>query len=612
MGRKSKCKDWRLLLSLVTLTVAVLGIATSGSSQAARAASLPHDSRATEWAETSLWGSQALPEIVDNGDSAAMEVGVKFRSHVKGWITGIRYYKADANTGSHVGTLWSETGAKLASAAFTGETPTGWQQVTFARRVAIKANLTYVASYHTGTGHCSADPLYFVAGRDNGTLEVLQNAVDHGNGVYEYSSGSVFPAKSQKGTNYWVDVVFVPASRPKGDTYLPWEGGAAYYKQWSNGPSPNGDPGYFPLGVWYQNSSDAEAYKSLGINLFVAVSRRASESQLAAAGMGVFYLGVHKQMEVAEERKKILATWGPVTRAWGQIDEPDNAQELPEGKGYGPCVPPPDVIEVYKKYTQNEPTRPVYLGVGKSVDDFTQKHYHHPLRGVCNGQYEDYPEYIKGSDIVSYDSYPINVHKPLWYVAKGMDELRAWANYRKPVYEAVETTAIRSDAGKPSPDQVKSEVWMLIIHGGMGVIYFCHILSPPVDPAGMLHDPAMAGMVTALNRQISSLAPVLNTPSVANGVRVSSSNGNTPVDVMLKRGQASTYLFTVAARPGGPTNATFTLRDFPPHSTAVVLDENRQIEITNGTFRDDFAKEYEVHIYRTEFNPVSGKASGTH
>jgi hypothetical protein len=150
---------------------------------------------------------------------------------------------------------------------------------------------------------------------------------------------------------------------------------------------------------------------------------------------------------------------------------------------------------------------------------------------------------------------------------------------------------------------------MLIVHGGMGVIYFCHILSPPVDAAGMLHDPVMAGAVAALDHQISSLAPVLNTPSVANGVRVFSSNGKTPVDMMLKRGQGSTYLFTVAARPGGPTTATFTLRDFPPHARAVVLDENRQIEITNGTFRDDFAKDYEVHIYRIGFNPTSGKAS---
>jgi len=605
MGEKSRYRVLRFLLSLGVVAIAALSTSSHGYGWATGVPGSSRNSSRREWSQSSIWSSDPLPEVTDSGDAAAIEVGVKFRSHVNGWITGIRFYKASANTGLHTGTLWSQSGSKLASALFAGETPAGWQQVSFSKRVAIKADTTYIASYHTDAGHYSADPLYFIAGRDNGTLQVLQNSQDNGNGVYEYSSSLVFPAKTRQGTNYWVDVVFQPAQAHQGDTYLPWEGGSAYYKQWPNGPSPSGDPSYFPLGVWYQDSSTAEGYKALGINLFVALPRHAAESDLAAAGMGVFYLGVHQRIADPPQRDAILATWGQITKAWGQIDEPDNAQEMPEGKGIGPCVPPPDVIEVYKKYRESEPTRPVYLGVGKSVDDFTQKHYHHPLRGVCNGRYEDYPEYIKGSDIVSYDSYPVNVFKPLWYVAKGMDELRAWANYRKPVYEAVETTAIQATAGKPSPDQVKSEVWMLIIHGGMGVIYFCHIFTPVMDPAGMLHDPAMSAAVSALDRQILSLAPVLNTPPVANGVRVSSSNGNTPVDMMLKRKQGSTYLFAEAARPGGPTTATFTLRDFPAHAVATVVDENRQIEIANGTFHDEFTKEYEVHIYQIAFNPVA-------
>jgi len=72
----------------------------------------------------------------------------------------------------------------------------------------------------------------------------------------------------------------------------------------------------------------------------------------------------------------------------------------------------------------------------------------------------------------------------------------------------------------------------------------------------------------------------------------------------VKRWRGGTYLFAIAARPGGPITATFTLRDFPPHVTAAVVDENRQIEITNARFRDDFVKAYEVHIYRMAFNPV--------
>ena len=579
------------LIALVTAAVAVANLP-------ANAAGAPRGPQAINWNETSIWGGQALPEVADAGDSAATEVGVRFRVHEDGWIVAIRFYKSAANTGRHVATLWSAAGGKLASAVFTDETPSGWQQADFARRVPVRANTTYVASYHTSAGHYSADPYYFVAGRDDGMLDFLESSRASGNGVYRHSPQSAFPTQSRLGANYWVDVVFVPARPARGDRYLPWAGGSAYYKRWTNGPNPSGDPNYFPIGVWYQEPSTAEAYKALGVNLFVALPDGAQPGPLAAAGMGVFYLDAYKQVANPAERKALLAKWGSLTRAWGQIDEPDNAQELPGGKGYGPCVPPREVVAVYNQYRQSDPTRPVYLGVGKSVDD-NKTH----MRGVCTGHYEDYPAYIRGSDVISYDSYPVNVHKPLWYVAKGMDELRYWARYRKPVYEDIETTAIGAHAGKPTPAQVKSEVWMIIIHGGMGIIYFCHTFSPRLDPAGLLHEPAIAREAGALDRQILRLARVLNTPPVANGVRVVSSNGMTPVDTMLKRWHGSTYLFTVAARPGGPTTGSFTLRDCPAHATAVVLDENRSIRITDGNFKDDFSKPYQVHIYRFSFSP---------
>ena len=73
---------------------------------------------------------------------------MKFRSDVAGYVTGVRFYKAAGNTGTHVGNLWSSTGTRLATATFTGETASGWQQVTFSPPVAIAANTVYVASYH--------------------------------------------------------------------------------------------------------------------------------------------------------------------------------------------------------------------------------------------------------------------------------------------------------------------------------------------------------------------------------------------------------------------------------------------------------------------------------
>src|SRR5262249_1092396 len=61
------------------------------------------------------------PTTVDSGDSSSVELGVKFTASENGSVTGIRFYKAAANTGTHIGALWSASGTLLASATFTNE-----------------------------------------------------------------------------------------------------------------------------------------------------------------------------------------------------------------------------------------------------------------------------------------------------------------------------------------------------------------------------------------------------------------------------------------------------------------------------------------------------------
>ena len=161
-------------------------------------------------AVTTIWPGMAVPAVVDGGPDSAVELGVKFNSDVAGSITGIRFYKAGANTGTHVGNLWTSTGTLLATATFTGETASGWQQVNFATPVSITANTVYVASYHANIGHYSFDNNYFLAnGVNNPPLHALTNGVSGGNGVYAYSSASAFPNQaSLNDRNYWVDVVW--------------------------------------------------------------------------------------------------------------------------------------------------------------------------------------------------------------------------------------------------------------------------------------------------------------------------------------------------------------------------------------------------------------------
>jgi hypothetical protein len=158
----------------------------------------------------SIWAATAAPGNPSTSDPAAVELGVKFTADVNGLIRGIRFYKGSTNTGTHTGTLWSSGGALLATGTFTGETASGWQQLTFATPVAITAGTVYVASYHTNVGRYAFDPNYFAAaGVDNPPLHALRNGVSGGNGVYVYGA-SAFPSNSYQSSNYWVDVVFSP------------------------------------------------------------------------------------------------------------------------------------------------------------------------------------------------------------------------------------------------------------------------------------------------------------------------------------------------------------------------------------------------------------------
>ena len=159
----------------------------------------------------SLWSNSVVPENPSADDASAVELGVRFYSDLAGTITAIRFYKGSSNTGTHVGNLWTNTGTKLATATFSNETASGWQQVSFSPPISIAANTDYVASYHTTTGNYAADGGYFASGYNNQPLHAVQDGSPAGSdGVYIYGS-SAFPTNTYNSTNYYVDVVFVPS-----------------------------------------------------------------------------------------------------------------------------------------------------------------------------------------------------------------------------------------------------------------------------------------------------------------------------------------------------------------------------------------------------------------
>jgi len=157
----------------------------------------------------SLFSSNPTPSITSANDPHSVELGFKFQASSAGDITGIRFYKGAANTGTHVADLWSSAGSLLGTATFTNETATGWQQVNFATPVTINPGTTYIASYHTA-GNYAADPNLFANAITNGPLTAPSSASSGGNGVYAYGTGSLFPTNSFNSTSYGVDVLFRP------------------------------------------------------------------------------------------------------------------------------------------------------------------------------------------------------------------------------------------------------------------------------------------------------------------------------------------------------------------------------------------------------------------
>ncbi len=158
-----------------------------------------------------IFTSSATPLNVSQFAGGPVEVGVKFESSEPGYIQGIRFYKGPSNTGTHVGYLWSATGALLESAIFTNETDSGWQQVSFPDPVAITASTPYVASYLSPTGYVAYTANGFGSAVTNGPLTAPRSSTQTPNGVYLLGTTGAFPNSTHQTGNYWVDVAFVAA-----------------------------------------------------------------------------------------------------------------------------------------------------------------------------------------------------------------------------------------------------------------------------------------------------------------------------------------------------------------------------------------------------------------
>jgi hypothetical protein len=367
--------------------------------------------------------------------------------------------------------------------------------------------------------------------------------------------------------------------------------------QWTNGLSTHAD--YFPIGVWLQRPEDAPLWLAAGVNLYTGLWDGPTTNQLdtlRAAGIQA----IVSQNSAALNYTARLSDGRPVVVGWLMDDEPDNAQ--PDGSGgYGPPTPPSSVQQACEQSRTNDPSRPVFLNLGQGIGWDSATWY--GQKGGINPD-SDYPQYIAGTDIISFDIYPMasadsQVAGAAWRVALGVDRLRAYAPANHIVWCFIETSDIRAIGKEATVGQIRAEVWMAIIHGAGGINYFIHgktSLSNFDDRA--LLRPENAGRlaaVTALNNEVHSLASVLKAASVSGLVSMTDAAGDSPVDFMVKQQNGATYLFAVGMRDS-TTAKRFQFQNLPEQEIEV-LGENRSLRTANRSFIDTFTG-YEAHLYR--------------
>lgn len=379
------------------------------------------------------------------------------------------------------------------------------------------------------------------------------------------------------------------------------------YIQWPEGPPTSDD--YFPLGVWLQAPGDALLWKDAGINVYIALWQGPTTEQLDALLDAQMQVVAQQNETALQYRNARLSDGRPLIAGYFLFDEPDNCQRCPDGVNWCRPVSTSVIQQQYAQWQSNDPNRPILLTLGQGIafDSMVwtgQGGYIVPER--------DYPAYIAGSDIIAFDIYPMNCSMSAtcgqaWRVPLGLDRLGQFAPENHILWNFVETSDINGNGIQATPQEIRAEAWMSIIHGSRGLIYFIHGKTSlyDFDPRAMLR-PENADRLAAftqINMEIHQLAPVINSPKVEGLVRMTSVDNESPVDFAVHFYEGMTYIFAAGMRQE-ITTKQFSLPWYPD-TQVDVIGEERQLNMSCQQFTDTF-NGYESHLYRIHAAIPSG------
>lgn len=157
-------------------------------------------------------------------DASGIEVGVKVKPAMHGYITAVRFYKPIISTQTtHTATIWNSSGTSLATVTFNNETDYGWQEAALTSPLEVQADQLYVVSYYAPDGVYQSTVGGMASNLGSGDLIAYANdstenaATGSGNRNGATRSGSTgYPnSGSASGNYFWIDAVFNANSDPE-------------------------------------------------------------------------------------------------------------------------------------------------------------------------------------------------------------------------------------------------------------------------------------------------------------------------------------------------------------------------------------------------------------
>jgi len=360
--------------------------------------------------------------------------------------------------------------------------------------------------------------------------------------------------------------------------------------------------GFFLIGTFMPPPADFKKWHDRGVNTAVGESYTDPTTGLANGALLKAWDTAAQAQGIRTIRRPMPNpsddVGNPTLLAWAQMDEPDVS-----GAGLRNLA---TEVANYQLWKAADPSRPVYLNFA-GPDVLTAIAGPKPSwcldsTGGCS-LVTNHMDYINQAlDWVSADIYPAAGNLPdesrrydVSLVGDPIDKIRSWTD--KPSFCYIETSdqkyTTKSTRGV-THDEVRAEIWVAVVHGVRGYVFFPEVVPPSGVGASVDGTPAdVAAELTIQNATVTQLAPVLQ--GAINPTTVGATVP-APLQAGWRDAPSGKYFFVVNTKQPTLTNAAITLTGVGTATSASVFGESRTVTLANGQLTDTFGA-FAVHIY---------------